>query len=113
MSKIGFVGLGNMGGPMALNLVNAGHDLVGFDLNDAATERLAEHGATTAETLAEVVADVDIVITMLPAGKHVRSVYTAADGLLSHTRPGTLIIDSSTIDEPHPMQASESRMVSV
>ena len=98
MATIGFIGLGNMGGHMAHNLIKAGHDLKAFDLFDAAVETAVGRGASAAATAVEAATDVDVVITMLPAGKHVRSVYIENDALIDVVAPGTLIIDSSTID---------------
>ncbi|SFQ32165.1 3-hydroxyisobutyrate dehydrogenase [Pseudomonas borbori] len=98
---IGFLGLGNMGGPMALNLLKAGHALTVFDLSDTAVANLVEAGATAAASPAELAqADVEVIITMLPAATHVKRVYLGDDGLLANVRPGVLLIDSSTID-PH------------
>jgi len=94
MAAIGFVGLGNMGAPMAANLLKAGHAVRGHDLNPAACAALREAGGTIAASLAEIAA-AEVVITMLPAGAHVRAVLT---DVLVHARPGTLLIDSSTID---------------
>ena len=98
MSKITFIGLGNMGLPMALNLVKAGHDVTGFDLSDDAKAALRDAGGASAETLAEAVSAAEIVVSMLPAGAHVDSVYTGDDGVLAHAPKGALLIDSSTID---------------
>jgi len=98
MAKIGFIGLGNMGLPMAQNLINAGHSVAGFDVNEAAIERVAAGGGRAAGALADACADAEIVITMLPAGEHVREVYLEGDGVLAEVAPGTLLIDSSTID---------------
>ena len=98
MSKITFIGLGNMGLPMALNLVKAGHDVTGFDLSDDAKAALQEAGGTAATGIAEAVSAAETVVTMLPAGKHVESVYTTADGVLAYAPAGALLIDSSTID---------------
>lgn len=98
MATIGFIGLGNMGGHMAHNLIKAGHDLKAFDLFEAAVETAVSRGATAAATAVDAATDVDVVITMLPAGKHVRSVYIENDALIDVVAPGTLIIDSSTID---------------
>jgi len=98
MTKIGFVGLGNMGLPMAINLVRAGHEVRGFDLSEPARGRLAEAGGIAAGSVAEAAAGCDVVFTMLPAGSHVRAVLTQADGVLAHAAPGALLIDSSTID---------------
>ncbi|MEJ8573698.1 3-hydroxyisobutyrate dehydrogenase [Microbaculum marinum] len=98
MARIGFVGLGNMGGPMAANLVKAGHEVRGFDLSDAAKARLTEAGGTVCASAAETVAGADVVVTMLPAGRHVEAVYTGEGGLIAAAATGTLFIDSSTID---------------
>ena len=98
MASIGFIGLGNMGGPMAANLVRAGHDVRGFDLSDTALEALTAAGGAKAGSAAEALADAEIVITMLPAGKHVREVLTAADGVFAQAKSGALLIDCSTID---------------
>ncbi|MGB5950625.1 MAG: 3-hydroxyisobutyrate dehydrogenase [Parvibaculum sp.] len=100
MAAIGFIGLGNMGGPMARNLVKAGHKLKVFDLSEKAVAGLVEAGAEKAATAADAARDVEIVVTMLPAGEHVRAVYLGTDGLLAAARKGTLFIDSSTIDVP-------------
>ncbi len=98
MAKVGFIGLGNMGGPMAQNLIKAGHDLVVFDLSDTAVKKATDAGAKAASTASDTAKDVDAVITMLPAGAHVSSVYLGDDGLLAAAKTGTLFIDSSTID---------------
>lgn len=98
MSTIGFIGLGNMGLPMAKNLVAAGHGVTGFDLSDDAKAALAEAGGKSADTIAAAVADAEIIVSMLPAGKHVESVYLADDGVLTAAKAGALLIDSSTID---------------
>jgi 3-hydroxyisobutyrate dehydrogenase len=102
MATIGFIGLGNMGGPMAANLVKAGHKVVAFDLVEASRHQAKGDGATIAESGAAAVKDADVVITMLPAGKHVLSVWT--DVLPSITK-GALIIDCSTIDVESAKQA--------
>jgi 3-hydroxyisobutyrate dehydrogenase len=98
MSKIAFIGLGNMGLPMAKNLVAAGHEVVGFDLSDAAKIGLQQAGGVSADTIGAAAAQAEIVVSMLPAGKHVSAVYTAADGVLANAPEGALLIDSSTID---------------
>jgi 3-hydroxyisobutyrate dehydrogenase len=95
MTHIAFIGLGNMGGPMAANLVKAGHHVVGFDLVESSRQAAAEAGVKIAATAAEATADAEVVITMLPAGKHVRSVWAA---LLPVARKGSLFIDCSTVD---------------
>lgn len=98
MARIAFIGLGNMGGPMAANLVKAGHEVTGFDVAGAARERLAGAGGTAADSIGAALAGADTVITMLPAGQHVREVYLGADGVLARAEAGALLIDSSTID---------------
>jgi 3-hydroxyisobutyrate dehydrogenase len=98
MAKIGFIGLGNMGLPMAQNLLKAGHAVTGFDISEYSTDRLAADGATAARSIAAACADAEIVITMLPAGKHVREVYLGREGVLATASPDTLLVDSSTID---------------
>jgi len=100
MAVIGFIGLGNMGGPMARNLVKAGHKLKVFDLAAGAVSALVEAGAEKAESASDAARDVEFVVTMLPAGEHVRAVYMGEDGLISSARKGTVFIDSSTIDIP-------------
>ena len=75
MAKIAFIGLGNMGGPMAANLCKAQHHVAAFDLSDAAVAAAVEKGAHKAASAAEAVKGAEIVVTMLPAGKHVRDVY--------------------------------------
>ncbi|MDA8524621.1 3-hydroxyisobutyrate dehydrogenase [Alphaproteobacteria bacterium] len=98
MSKIGFIGLGNMGLHMAKNLVAAGHDVTGFDLSDATKSALVVAGGVSADTIAAAVAEAEIIVSMLPAGKHVSAVYTEAEGVLAQANAGALLIDSSTID---------------
>jgi 3-hydroxyisobutyrate dehydrogenase len=95
MKKIGFIGLGNMGLPMATNLVKAGYTVTGFDLVPASREAAKSQGIAIAETVEHAAAGADIVITMLPAGRHVISVWTE---LAAAVEPGALIIDSSTVD---------------
>lgn len=98
MSDILFIGLGNMGSGMAANLVKAGHTVHAFDLSADAVAKLADEGAKPVASLKEFSAPVDTVITMLPAGPHVASVYTSPEGLPSTIEKGTLFIDCSTID---------------
>ena len=98
MAKVGFIGLGNMGLPMAENLIKMGHAVAGFDVNEDAGARLAAVGGTKVQSIAEVCTDAEAVITMLPAGEHVREVYLGEGGVLGAVVPGTLLIDSSTID---------------
>ena len=82
MARIGFIGLGNMGLPMATNLVKAGHAVTGSDVVAAAVGKFATVGGTAAQSAASAVAGAEVIITMLPAGKEVRDVYLAADGIL-------------------------------
>jgi 3-hydroxyisobutyrate dehydrogenase len=98
MATIGFIGLGNMGAPMAANLLKAQHRVTGYDIVAAAGAALTEKGGHAAAAVAEAAAAGDVVITMLPAGPQVREVYFGADGVLAHVRPGALLIDCSTID---------------
>ena len=98
MTAIGFIGLGNMGGPMAANLLKAGHEVTGFDLSAPALELLVAAGGKRAGSAAQAAAAGDIVITMLPAGQHVRAVYLGDDGILTTARKSSLLIDCSTID---------------
>ncbi|MBU2954237.1 3-hydroxyisobutyrate dehydrogenase [Marinobacter sp. F3R08] len=97
MAKITFIGLGNMGGPMASNLVKAGHEVTVFDLSKEAVATLVAEGAKTSDTAHEAASGAECVITMLPAGQHVEAVYLGDDGLLARLPAGTLVIDSSTI----------------
>lgn len=97
MSRIAFIGLGNMGGPMAANLCKAGHSLRVFDLMPAALEAAAAHGAVIAANAAEAVADAEVVISMLPASRHVEGLYLGDDGVLATIPAGALVIDCSTI----------------
>jgi 3-hydroxyisobutyrate dehydrogenase len=98
MATIGFIGLGNMGAPMAANLLKAGHQVIGFDLVPAAVEALVAKGGRAAKSAAEAAAAGDVVITMLPAGPQVRAVYLEDGGVLASARRGALLIDCSTID---------------
>ncbi|WP_028110766.1 3-hydroxyisobutyrate dehydrogenase [Ferrimonas futtsuensis] len=98
MATIAFIGLGNMGGPMALNLVKAGHTVRVFDLNHDAVHAIAEQGAIPCNSSCGAAAGAEVVITMLPAGKHVRGLYLGEDGLIQTVSQDTLLIDSSTID---------------
>ena len=98
MSKIAFIGLGNMGGPMAENLLKAHHDVIGFDISEEAKKLFVEKGGTTSDDSIGVVNDSDVVITMLPAGEHVKSIYFGPDGVLQNCKDNAVLIDSSTID---------------
>ncbi len=98
MARIAFLGLGNMGGPMAANLAKAGHDVLAYDLNEAARARAVEAGARAAAGVGEAAADVEAVVSMLPAGAHVKEAYLGPKGVLATARQGALLIDCSTID---------------
>jgi len=105
MSDIAFLGLGNMGGPMAANLVNSGNRVTGYDLVDSQKTAAAEAGVKIAGSAREAVSGADIVVTMLPAGRHVLAAW---DDLLPAARKGALIIDSSTIDVDSAKKAHEA-----
>tara|TARA_Y100001951_G_scaffold13185_1_gene8423 strand:- start:1065 stop:1967 length:903 start_codon:yes stop_codon:yes gene_type:complete len=98
MSNIAFIGLGNMGGPMAANLMTAGHSLTVFDLSEAAMQALAEKGARCASSALEAIEGAEVILSMLPAGKHVAGLYLGENGLIAKAAKGTLILDCSTID---------------
>jgi len=98
MARIAFIGLGNMGLPMAHNLIKAGHQVEGVDVGYAATDRLRAVGGAVAETPKIAAARADVVITMLPAGPHVSAVYLGPNGVIENANAGTLLIDCSTID---------------
>jgi len=106
--KIGFIGLGNMGAPMARNLLKAGHELIVFDVVQSNVDSLLAHGAGKAKAALSPAAilkeGVEVIITMLPAAQHVKSVYLGDNGILSGNVDGIVLIDSSTID---PMSARE------
>lgn len=96
--RIAFIGLGNMGAPMAHNLLKTGHALTVFDVNAQAVGALAEAGAKAANSARDAVLECELVITMLPAAAHVRSVYLGEEGLLAALPDGAVAVDSSTID---------------
>jgi 3-hydroxyisobutyrate dehydrogenase len=98
MARIGFVGLGNMGLPMAQNLLKAGHQVEGVDVNPASVAKLVAVGGSSDETAKGAAARADVVITMLPSGKEVREVYLGSSGVIENANAGTLLIDCSTID---------------
>lgn len=97
MARIGFIGLGNMGGPMSRNLVRAGHELKGFDLSEEALNFAAQSGLKPVDSAAAAAAEVDFVLTMLPVGSNVRQVILDG-GVLSAAAPGSVLVDTSTID---------------
>src|SRR3954452_25350877 len=96
MTRIAFIGLGNMGGGMAANQAKAGHEVSAFDLSKAAVDKAAAAGCSAAGSAAAAGKDADAVIPVLPAGQHVRTIY--AEAILPNAKPGALLIDCSTID---------------
>lgn len=98
MARIGFVGLGNMGLPMARNLVRAGHEVAGYDLSAAAMDAAAEAGISRAQSAADAARGAAFVITMLPAGTHVRDAWLGAGGMAEAASPDAVLLDCSTID---------------
>lgn len=107
---IAFLGLGHMGGPMAINLVKAGYAVTGYDLVPAALETARAHGIATAGTAAEAVAGAAVVLTMLPSGRHLLDAYRGTDGqpgLLATAAPDTLFLDCSTINVDEAREAAE------
>ncbi|WP_313535675.1 3-hydroxyisobutyrate dehydrogenase [Sphingomonas sp.] len=96
MARVAFIGLGNMGGGMAANLAKAGHDVRAFDLSPEALERARKAGCLPAADAAEAIAGAEAIVTMLPAGRHVETLYT--ETLLDHAEAGAILIDCSTID---------------
>ncbi|WP_346958548.1 3-hydroxyisobutyrate dehydrogenase [uncultured Arthrobacter sp.] len=112
---IAFLGLGHMGGPMAVNLVKAGYTVAGYDVVPAALEAARAHGITTADTAADAVAGAAVVLTMLPSGQHLLDAYRGTSegqgqpsqpGLLAAAAPGTLFLDCSTINVDEAREAS-------
>ena len=98
MAVIAFIGLGNMGSGMAVNLVKAGHEVRGFDLNQDAVAALSAKGGKAAASVLDAVRGADAVVTMLPAGKHVRGIYEGEEGIIAHAGADTVLMDCSTID---------------
>jgi 3-hydroxyisobutyrate dehydrogenase len=96
MARVAFIGLGNMGGGMAANLAKAGHEVHAFDLSEPALERAVQHGCARDASAAEACKDAEAVVTMLPAGQHVASVYR--DSVFGHAPASAILIDCSTID---------------
>ncbi|WP_445155466.1 3-hydroxyisobutyrate dehydrogenase [Arthrobacter sp. Hor0625] len=109
IGPIAFLGLGHMGGPMAVNLVKAGYAVTGYDVVPAALEAARAHGITTAETAAAAVDGAAVVLTMLPSGQHLLDAYRGTagqDGLLAAAAPGTMFLDCSTINVDEAREAS-------
>ncbi len=98
MAQIGFIGLGNMGLPMAQNLIKAGHAVCGYDVSASALERFAAAGGIAVRSLDVACMGVDMVVTMLPAREQVREVYLGQGGVLASAAHNTLLIDGSTVD---------------
>ena len=107
MANIGFIGLGNMGSPMASNLLKAGHSVRAFDLVDSALQVIAKEGGESCDSATTAVDGVDVVISMLPASEHVEDLYLGDEGLLTTIREGTLTIDCSTISPASSRKVSE------
>lgn len=108
MSQIAFIGLGHMGGPMALNLIKAGYKVSVFDLVAESLARARDAGATVAASATQAVQGCDIVISMLPASQHVEGLYLGDDGLLQHIASGALVIDCSTIAPQSAIKVSQA-----
>ena len=104
MAKIGFIGVGNMGGPMARNLIKAGHDLKVFDLSEEAVNFLVQSGAERAASVQDAAKGVDYVVTMLPVGGNVKEVFMNA-GVIGSANPGTVFIDCLLYTSPSPRDA--------
>lgn len=107
MATIGFIGLGNMGGPMAANLAQAGHQVKAFDLSDSALKAVTEAGASACSSAAEAIKDVDFVVSMLPADHHVINVYLGEQGLIQQLSAEQLVIDCSTISSETAIHVGE------
>ncbi len=107
MARIGFVGLGHMGLPMATNLIKAGHEVSGYDLQQSVLDQLAAVGGQIAPSLQELGQNHEVIITMLQKGQQVLDVCTKNGGLFSHVKAGSLFIDSSTIDVASSRQIHE------
>jgi 3-hydroxyisobutyrate dehydrogenase len=108
MANVAFIGLGNMGGPMAINLVKAGHSVTVFDLSSAACDQLQTAGAAVASSTADAVVGAQYVISMLPAGKHVAGIYLGEEGLLAQLDSSVTILDCSTIDAATAREVGEA-----
>ena len=106
MARIGFIGLGNMGGGMAANLAKAGHDVRAFDLSEEALAKAKDAGCLPVASAAEAAGGAEVIVTMLPAGRHVAQVYE--DSLFGAAAPGTLLMDCSTIDVGTARQVAEA-----
>ncbi|MDR7302539.1 2-hydroxy-3-oxopropionate reductase [Haloactinomyces albus] len=107
MTKVGFIGLGIMGGPMAANLVAAGYEVAGYNRSQPKVDKLIAEGGKGARSVAEAVDDADVIVTMLPDSPDVESVVLGDDGVLAHAREGALLIDCSTIRPDVSRQVAE------
>ena len=108
MAKVGFIGVGNMGGPMATNLVKAQHSVKVYDLVPELSAKVGEAGAEVVDTASAAAADVDVLISMLPASQHVEQLYLGEAGLLASLPTSTLVIDCSTISPEVAQRVSEA-----
>lgn len=108
MTTIAFLGLGQMGGPMALNLVKAGHSVRAYDVMPAAVQKAQDGGCTGCATAAEAVQGADVVVTMLPTTQTMEDLYLGSGSLLECVAPGTLLIDSSTVAPQAPRKVAEA-----
>ncbi|MCB1488351.1 MAG: 3-hydroxyisobutyrate dehydrogenase [Bauldia sp.] len=95
--RVALIGVGNMGKPMGRNMLNAGHEVTGFDLSSEAVDYLVQHGGKAASSAVEAAKGAEVVMTMLPTSEHVRDVYLGEAALLDNVAPGTVFMDSSTI----------------
>ncbi|MFC6021664.1 2-hydroxy-3-oxopropionate reductase [Plantactinospora solaniradicis] len=111
MTSIGFIGLGIMGGPMAVNLVKAGHDVIGYDVSPARIAVLAQAGGQAATGIAEVVQKTDIIVTMVRDSADVEAVALGDDGILANARPGQLYIDTSSISPKTSREVAEAARI--
>ncbi|MFC1403682.1 MULTISPECIES: 2-hydroxy-3-oxopropionate reductase [Streptacidiphilus] len=108
MSRIAFIGLGIMGSPMAANLVKAGHTVTGYNLTQPAIDKLVADGGRAATSIAEAVAEAEVVITMVPADPQVEQVILGEGGVLENAKPGTLVIDMSSITPQTSIKVAEA-----
>ena len=108
MAEVTFIGLGNMGLPMALNLLKSGHSVTGFDLAKDQVKILVDAGGQSTENINSSIQSSDVVISMLPSGKIVKSVYLGNEGIIENAPDDILLIDSSTIDVETARDVSES-----
>lgn len=108
--KVAFIGLGNMGLPMALNLIKAGHEVLGFDLVQTQLDAFKAAGGMPKQSVSEAILDADIIISMLPASRHVESLYLGDSGVLTMANPRSLLIDCSTISPKVAQEVAKTAM---